>query len=211
MARATPVLPLVASSTMRRRPSQPSSSASSTIQSAGRSLTLPPGFALSIFTQRSPRSPLPTRCRGMRGVSPIRSRIVPRTRSRTRSAVRRDTRAGLLDPDGLQRASRETKRFVGIAGRLGGARPAIEDDAEKMRRTLLSELPGLLERSPRGRAVGLHAKLAGEDEHSDLRVDLLDLSRELESGLRSLESLRGIPLGVDLRLGRFDRRESAVA
>src|SRR5947207_12224418 len=79
-----------------------------------------------------------------------------------------------------------------------------------MRRTLLSKLPGLLERSPRGRAVGLHAKLAGEDEHSDLRVDLLDLSRELESGLCSLESLRGISLGVDLRLGRFDRRESAV-
>jgi hypothetical protein len=36
----------------------------------------------------------------------------------------------VLDPDCLQRASREAKRLVGIAARLGGAGPAIEDDAE---------------------------------------------------------------------------------
>ncbi len=59
-----------------------------TIHSPARSLTLPPGLADSILAHSSPARPTPMRRNGTSGVSPMRSRIVPRTRARTRSAVK---------------------------------------------------------------------------------------------------------------------------
>src|SRR5207245_10307700 len=38
-----------------------------------------------------------------------------------------------LGADGIQRASRETERFVGVGGRLGRARPAIEYRGQEAR------------------------------------------------------------------------------
>src|SRR5207237_3714227 len=180
-----------------------------TIQSPGRSLTLPPGFALSSFAQSPPRRPRPIRWSGTSGVPPMRSRMVPRTRSRTRSAVRATPLN--LGADGLQRAAGETKRLVAVARGFGGVRPTIEDHPQQVRRALLSELPRLLERATGSGAAGLHADLADEHEHAHLRVDLIDLARELERVLRLLHRGVGIILGEHFCLRRLDRRECPVA
>src|SRR5688500_5265985 len=79
-----------------------------------------------------------------------------------------------------------------------------------MRGALLGELPRFLERATRRGPVRLHAELTSEDQHSDLRVDLADLSRELQSGLRCLQGLGRVALREDLGLRGSDRRERAV-
>src|SRR5215211_8055332 len=74
MARPTPVFPDVGSTIVPPGLSRPSRSAASTIATAGRSLTEPPGFVVSILAMRSHVSPRPTRASRTSGVSPMRSR-----------------------------------------------------------------------------------------------------------------------------------------
>src|SRR5207237_9846319 len=114
-------------------------------------------------------------------------------------------------PDRIQRASRETERFVGVAARLGRTRPSIENHAQKLRSALFGELPRFLERAAGGRTIRLHPELSGKHQHADLGVDLTNLARELESGLRSFEGLGDVTFGEDLRLGRSYRRERALS
>src|SRR2546430_9017944 len=216
IASATPVFPLVASRTVRPRRRRPSSSAARTIQRPGRSLTLPPGLALSTFAQSSPRSPAPMRCSGTSGVSPMRSRIVPRTRSRTSCGVSPDiakeARGGPRSgPDGLQCPPREAQRFVGIAAGFRRARPPVEDHAKELRSALLRELASFLKGPPRGRAVALHPQLADQHHRAHLRVDLVHLSCELERGLGFFERRLGIALRQHLGLRRPDRGEGRIA
>ena len=68
------MLPDVGSTIVPPGLSRPSRSAASTIATAGRSFTDPPGFVVSIFAMRSHVSPRPTRASRTSGVSPMRSR-----------------------------------------------------------------------------------------------------------------------------------------
>src|SRR3954454_11827101 len=74
MARPTPVLPEVGSMMVPPGPSSPSRSAASIIATAGRSLTLPPGFVVSSFATIWHCNPSVTRRRRTSGVLPTRSR-----------------------------------------------------------------------------------------------------------------------------------------
>src|SRR5512132_2887160 len=74
MVSPTPVLPEVGSTIVPPGLSRPSRSAASTIATAGRSFTDPPGFVVSIFAMRSHVSPWPMRGSRTSGVSPMRSR-----------------------------------------------------------------------------------------------------------------------------------------
>src|SRR5689334_17292272 len=74
MARPMPVLPEVGSTMVPPRTSLPLFSASSTIESAIRSLMEPPGLARSDLIQTS--APLKRRARRMWGVLPIVSRTL---------------------------------------------------------------------------------------------------------------------------------------
>jgi hypothetical protein len=73
MASPTPVLPEVGSTIVPPGFSAPSRSACSTIASAGRSLTLPPGFSISSLATTLHANPSATRLSRTSGVSPIRS------------------------------------------------------------------------------------------------------------------------------------------
>ena len=80
-----------------------------------------------------------------------------------------------------------------------------------MRCALFRKLTRFLERTARGRTVGLHSQLADEHHHPHLRIDLIDLARELQRVLRLLDGLVAVGLRHDLGLRRLDRGESRLA
>src|SRR3989475_232648 len=102
-------------------------------------------------------------------------------------------------------------RIVAVAAGFGRARPAVEDDPEELWSLLLGELPRLLERAACGRRARLHPQLTGEQQHPDLRVGLLDPSRELQDLLRLLERRVGVGPREQLGLRGADRRERRIA
>src|ERR1700730_14296091 len=77
-----PVLPLVGSTSVAPAASTPRRSASSTIASAIRSLTLPPGFSDSILASTVAPPARGRRLSRTRGVAPISSRTEPASRGR---------------------------------------------------------------------------------------------------------------------------------
>ena len=93
MARATPVLPEVASTIVPPGPSSPRASASSIMARAIRSLTLPPGLNHSSLAKMRAAAAGDSACSSTRGVSPIASSTLPAGRA-ARSGVSFKAKAG---------------------------------------------------------------------------------------------------------------------
>src|SRR5262245_60066759 len=161
MARPMPVLPLVGSTSVAPGLSTPRCSASSTMATAIRSFTLPPGLRDSTLARTRAPEASASRRRRTRGVSPIRSS--------TEFAIL--PAMTFLSPSDVIHRPSGSAPFLG-AGHQISRRPSIHAAAHRQRDLLpqlgqLATLPGAVAPAVRGRVERRTAAVHGPEDGPD--------------------------------------------